>query len=619
MPSAAEIAPSPPGPPIRGDDTVTTLVPFGSPEAHEWGRWAASAWAVRGHAGFAASVLAWGVCEVCALGPRGLRDDAGSGLHLCGRRLAALRDHVAPPLAPADLVDVARLRRMDEPGLRALGRLGHPFVRWRGERGFRRVEWEEAAGAVAERVASVPGERMAFATGMRGPTDESWYAFSKAARLLGSNNVGTWRPPLLRALVAPLERALGTGAATGSLASLALADLVLLVGPDPLEGMPMLADTLARAKGRGARVAFVGPSLPPRLQEVFVPTLARSALFGTRLADDLVRTGEAAEATALLGALKALVERGWHDPAFVARSTAGWERARDAALALSWAEIEASGAPRRDVEWLAELVARAGACTSIVTSPGAMGAVVDLHLARGLLGEGGSAILPVAERPGEYSVLPCGLAPDLLPGGHPVGEVGAAALESAWGYPVPTRPGTAPREAAGAKGEFDLLWSLGGDPLPTDIPVQVFQSTFLSPGMLAGDPALTVLLPARNRFEQRGGGTCTSVERRVRFTPEIGGHPAPREARCDFDAVAFLARALRPGLADAFVWSDAGAIRAEMEHVVPALAGVRSLRAPGDWLQRGGDRLELRGGRARFHGGSQHDGAGVRNGRRATE
>ena len=57
------------------------------------------------------------------------------------------------------------------------------------------------------------------------------------------------------------------------------------------------------------------------------------------------------------------------------------------------------------------------------------------------------------------------------------------------------------------------------------IKLRVHQDIVANPTMLV-DPADTVvLLPSRTRYEQRGGGTETSTERRIIYSPEI---PGPR-------------------------------------------------------------------------------------------
>ena len=61
---------------------------------------------------------------------------------------------------------------------------------------------------------------------------------------------------------------------------------------------------------------------------------------------------------------------------------------------------------------------------------------------------------------------------------------------------------------------------------------------------------VVVLLPAATRYEQEGGGTSTTTERRVAFSPEIPG-PRVGEARSEWQIFADVARRVRPDRADA--------------------------------------------------------------------
>src|SRR4029079_12798898 len=64
------------------------------------------------------------------------------------------------------------------------------------------------------------------------------------------------------------------------------------------------------------------------------------------------------------------------------------------------------------------------------------------------------------------------------------------------------------------------------------------------------EPADTVyLLPARTRYEQEGGGTETSTERRVIFSPHVPGHVIG-QAREEFAMLAQFARAVKPAGAE---------------------------------------------------------------------
>ena len=118
---------------------------------------------------------------------------------------------------------------------------------------------------------------------------------------------------------------------------------------------------------------------------------------------------------------------------------------------------------------------------------------------------------------------------------------------------------------AAAAGELDVLWTSGGnflEVLPDPdavraalgrVPLRVHQDIVLTSQMLVeGDDVL--LLPVATRYEQEGGGTETTTERRIIFSPEI-----PRqvgEARSEWRLFADVATRVRPDLAAAFGWAD---------------------------------------------------------------
>ena len=109
--------------------------------------------------------------------------------------------------------------------------------------------------------------------------------------------------------------------------------------------------------------------------------------------------------------------------------------------------------------------------------------------------------------------------------------------------------------------------------------------------MLVDGDGDVLLLPAATRYESPGGGTETSTERRIIFSPEIPGRrigSARPEWRVFGEAMAraFPDRAqLRSGS------TSAAAIRAEIARAVPLYAGIETLRAKGDQIQWGGRTL----------------------------
>jgi predicted molibdopterin-dependent oxidoreductase YjgC len=187
-----------------------------------------------------------------------------------------------------------------------------------------------------------------------------------------------------------------------------------------------------------------------------------------------------------------------------------------------------------------------------------------------------------------------------FPGGLAVTAENGRALTERYGFDVPTRPGLTAAEMveAAGRGEIDVLWSSGGNfletlPDPDSVraalartPLRVHQDIVVSPQMLV-DGEEVLLLPAMTRYEQPGGGTETTTERRVVLSPEIPG-PRPGEARPEWAIFADLARRVRPEPAGRLGLGSATEIRDEIGAVVPAYAGVERLVAGGDSFQWGG-------------------------------
>jgi predicted molibdopterin-dependent oxidoreductase YjgC len=136
------------------------------------------------------------------------------------------------------------------------------------------------------------------------------------------------------------------------------------------------------------------------------------------------------------------------------------------------------------------------------------------------------------------------------------------------------------------------------------VPLRVHQDIVLNTSSLLEGPAV-ILLPAETRYETAGGGTTTSTERRIRFSPEIEG-PRIADARPEWRIPVEVALAARPDLAPCFPWRGPADIRAEMARAMPNYAGIETLERENQSVQWGGERLYAEGfsrmpeGRARF-------------------
>ena len=113
-------------PAVPGARSLASVTPFGwhLPGVHPW----RSLWSTMvdnlDNLPAAWSVLAHGVCDRSSLGVAGLNDGLPGGFHIDEPRRRHLRHHTQPAIAPADLLDLPRLRRMKPDALANLGRLG---------------------------------------------------------------------------------------------------------------------------------------------------------------------------------------------------------------------------------------------------------------------------------------------------------------------------------------------------------------------------------------------------------------------------------------------------------------------------------------------------------------
>src|SRR5438045_8896549 len=102
------------------------------------------AWTNRDNLSYAWKVLSKGVCDGCGRGVAGFHDWTIEGVHLCMTRLHLLRLNTMPALDTSLLSDVSSLKSHSNAELRELGRLPYPMLRERGDKGFRRITWDEA-------------------------------------------------------------------------------------------------------------------------------------------------------------------------------------------------------------------------------------------------------------------------------------------------------------------------------------------------------------------------------------------------------------------------------------------------------------------------------------------
>jgi NADH-quinone oxidoreductase subunit G len=336
------------------------------------------------------------VCPHCA---------SGCSIRLDMRRGAVVR-HLArenPEVNDAWLCDKGRFafRFPDDPR-----RLTTPLLR---ERGLEPVSFGEAFATIAS---WADGARVAFLAGGR-LANEDAYALSKLARtVFGTNDLDHRRG---EANAGDVDRFTATpGPWHVTYRDVEEAKVILVVGLDAEQEVPILHLRIRKAARRGAQVFVVHPRRT-RLWDVAEHLLCRP--------------GEEA-------ALLRRMADGGDDEDAAGRIAAALRAAGEDAVVIA--------GPR-----LAD------------RPPGAAPAAA---LAMRL----GAGFAAVSRRANDHGVLLAGVTPGLLPGGRSVDvDADRADVEDVWGAPIPRQPGRATADIlrAAANHELDVLFLIGVDPI----------------------------------------------------------------------------------------------------------------------------------------------------------
>ena len=600
---------------VTHDRSLSRWMPFGvgQMKPHHFRDMARIVWENRDNLPYAWKVISRGVCDGCALGVAGLHDWTVKGPHLCMTRLNLLRLNTAPALNPALLADLGRVSTLDNAQLRQLGRIAYPMLRERGARGFQRISWEDAIGRIARRLRGADPRRAAFFVTARGVTNEVYYMAQKVARFLGTNNVDNAARLCHSPSGAAMKATLGVGASTCSYSDWYGTDLVIFFGSNPANDQPVSTKYLHEAKKLGTKVVLVNPLLEPGMKKYWVPSNLDSALLGTEIADYWFPVTQGGDIAFLYGVLKVLIERAWVDETFLREHCAGWDAVKAEVAGLMRVDlVKRAGLSWRSIEEFAELIHGAKNAV-LVWSMGitqhpwggdGVQMILNLALSQGWLGRDKCGVMPIRGHSSVQGGSEMGAYATALPGGIGITPESVAHLSAQYGFPVPDWRGLTATEMveASARGELDVLYCLGGNFLRTlpepgyvaraleNVPLRVHQDIILTDQMFIEAQEEVILLPAKTRYEQDDGGTETSTERRVMFSPEL-----PRadmgECRAEWKILRDIAAATYPERAHQLGCATGWEMREEIARVVPFYDGIQHLRKTGDAFQYGGPHL----------------------------
>ncbi len=322
------------------------------------------------------------------------------------------------------------------------------------------------------------------------------------------------------------------------------ADLVVVMGVDPSEEMPVLANFLKRAaRRRNAPVIVIHPR---RIDLAKYPGVFFSPA------------------------------PGMEPPLFDALTKAALQ-ARGQAIPDWLADVEVT----EDVQQAAQLLVNAQNPFIIYGTDYAWGygsASIVQALTNWVVASGhGDRLGFLHAQANAVGAADVGLLPDTLPGHQSlVDESARQKLEQLWGAQIPTQPGLGySGMIASALGRIKALYIMGADPVGEKpsyaenlkaLDFLVVQDMFLTKTAKLAD----VVLPAASYVESNG--TFTNTERRVQAAPQAAR--AVGDSLPDWTILMHLARTYAPDQADYWRTSSAPAVFAEITQAVPQYAGM---------------------------------------------
>lgn len=580
-------------------------------------------WDNKDNLNYAKNIITKGVCDGCALGVSGIQDQTLTGPHMCTTRFNVLRLNTMPAIDEKVLHQpINELRKLSSRELRDLGRIPYPMIRRPGDDRFIRISWEEAMRTISDKFKALNPHQTAFYLTSRGITNESYYVAAKVARFLGTNHIDNASRICHSPSKTALKRSIGVGASTCNYKDWLGTDVLLFWGSVASNSSPVSSKYMLEAKKRGTKIIVINPYREPAMDEYWIPSDPVSALFGTKIADDFYQVNIGGDIAFMHGIMKHWfeMEKAKHGSAlnheFIDAHVEGLDELRNNVLAQSWETItESSGVTKERIIELAELLAKsqngviawALGLTMHEFATDNISQVANLALLQGFLGKELNGLMPFRGHSSVQGSGEMGADPFVLPGGD-FNDENRKRMEEIWKFKIPAWQGASVGVTLenimlpeNHQNRLRLYYMSGGNFLETmpdphfvekaltSLDLRVHQDIILNTSTLLDAKEAVIVLPAKTRYEQSGGGTSTSTERMVYYSPEIPGNQNKiEEARSEWKIYLDLAKRVKPESYHLVHFEDGQAIREEIALANKNYEGIQHLKNQGDVFQWGG-------------------------------
>ena len=413
---------------------------------------------------------------------------------------------------------------------------------------FREATWEEALDLAAGKLREIrdtKGKTALAGFGSAKGTNEEAYLFQKLVRTgFGSNNVDHCTRLCHASSVAALMEGVASGAVSNQVSDVAHAEVIFLIGANPISNHPVAATWIKNAVKKGAKLIYADP----RRSE-----LSRHATHYLQFKPDTD--------VALLNAMMhTIVHEGLVNKAFIAERTIGYEDLKKNVEGYSpEAMAPLCGIPAATIKEVARLYATSkgsmilwgmGISQHVHGTDNAR-CLIALTLMTGQIGKPGSGLHPLRGQNNVQGASDSGLIPMFFPNYQRVDDDKAhARFEKLWGATLDPKPGLTVVEIIHAilDGKINGMYIMGENPAMSDpdahharealarLDMLVVQEIFLTETCYYAD----VILPATAWPEK--DGTVTNTDRMVQLGRKA--LDAPGDAKPDLWIIQELARRL---------------------------------------------------------------------------
>ncbi|HXF67191.1 MAG TPA: formate dehydrogenase subunit alpha [Burkholderiales bacterium] len=439
---------------------------------------------------------------------------------------------------------------------------------------FREASWEEALDLAAGRLREIRdthGRHALAGFGSAKGTNEEAYLFQKLVRTgFGSNNVDHCTRLCHASSVAALLEGIGSGAVSNQVNDVLRAEVIFLIGANPVSNHPVAATWIKNAVKRGVKLIYADP----RASE-----LSRHATYFLQFKPDTD--------VALLNAMMhTIVHEGLVNEEFVRNRTSGYEELRKNVEGYSPEKMApVCGIPAETIRQVARLYAKSRASMILwgmgisqhVHGTDNARCLIALCLMTGQVGRPGTGLHPLRGQNNVQGASDSGLIPMVFPDYQRVDNAEARArFEKLWGATLDPKPGLTVVEIMNAayEGRIRGMYIMGENPAMSDPDLQharealaklewlVVQEIFLTETCYLAD----IVLPATAWPEK--SGTVTNTDRMVQLGRQALDPPG--QAKPDLWIIQQIARRL--GLD----WNYRGPedVFNEMRRAMPSIAGI---------------------------------------------